>query len=263
MASSPPVYSGADESNNVRIEELSSTAVLRLNQRAGTVRTPDYGRRLFVMWFDGKPTIIQVRELIDFLECGERDTKAHRDNQTKLKRLMENIDMATTTKKTAGKKGSVFGAEEPKGAVDRPKATVDKNKKPFVPTTPKELKDIEKTAAKKAEAKADKKAVVKKADAAHKAAMKKSDAAHKAAVKKSDAKPAAEPKTSNVGRKSKIDGTQKITVLVDENPKRAGSNAHARFAKYKTGMTVSKALELGVTPADLAYDTKSKYISIA
>lgn len=208
------------------------------------------------MWFDDKHTVAHVRALIDFLENGERDTKTYRDNQTKLQRLMEMIDMATAkkipTKKTAAKKGSVFGAEEPKGAVDRPKATVDKNKKPFVPTTPAELKDIEKTAAKKAEAKAGKKATVKKADAAH-----------KAAVKKSDAKPAAEPKASNAGRKSKIDGTKKITVLVDSNPKREGSGAHARFAKYKTGMTVSKALELGVTAADLAYDTKNKYISIA
>lgn len=206
------------------------------------------------MWFDDKHTVAHVRALIDFLENGERDTKTYRDNQTKLQRLMEMIDMATAkkipTKKTVAKKGSVFGAEAPKGAVDRPKVEPNKNKKPFVPTTPAELKDIERSAKKKEAEKKEAKAAAK------------TPATKKTTAKAPSAK-AVEPKTSNVGRKSRIDGTKKITVLVDANPKREGSGAHARFSKYKTGITVSKALELGVTAADLAYDIKNKYISIA
>lgn len=232
---------------NRTVKDLRSEAVKLINQRMGTPREPAVGLTILDGWTKGgRETKEDYIELIEFLEAGEpaEKTRAHERLNASIQKLMENHIMAT--KKIVAKKGSVFGAEEPKGAVDRPKAAVDKNKKPFVPTTPEELKDIEKTAAKKAEAKTGKKAAVKKADAA-----------------KAPSAKAAEPKASTAGRKSRIDGTKKITVLVDANPKREGSGAHARFAKYKTGITVSKALELGVTMADLAYDTKNKYISIA
>jgi hypothetical protein len=54
----------------------------------------------------------------------------------------------------------------------------------------------------------------------------------------------------------------KIKVLVDANPKRKGSDSAKRFAKYKTGMTVSDALKAGVTWPDLRWDRDHKYISI-
>lgn len=54
----------------------------------------------------------------------------------------------------------------------------------------------------------------------------------------------------------------KITILAKENPKRAGSAAHGRFANYKNGMTVKAAKEAGLTAADLAYDSAHEYIRI-
>lgn len=153
----------------------------------------------------------------------------------------------TTTKKTSGfgndkPNAKVKPAKEPKGAVDRPKAAAAEKRKPFVPTTPEELKDIERAAKAKEEG-------------------KKGAAAKEAAKTKAAKKPAAE-KAAPVGRKSRVDGDAKITVLVKENPKREGSGAYERFALYKTGMTVAKALEVGVTAADLAYDSKHEYIRL-
>lgn len=58
--------------------------------------------------------------------------------------------------------------------------------------------------------------------------------------------------------------TAVITVLVDANPKRAGSKAEAAFALYRTGMTVGEFCDLAgkdATP-NLVYDTKHGFISI-
>lgn len=60
-----------------------------------------------------------------------------------------------------------------------------------------------------------------------------------------------------------------ITLLVDGNPKREGSKAHAVFSYYEDGMTIGAfadalaAAELGkeATP-NLVYDSKHGYISI-
>jgi hypothetical protein len=42
----------------------------------------------------------------------------------------------------------------------------------------------------------------------------------------------------------------------DNNPKRDGSAAHARFAKYKSGMTIQQALDAGITRGDINWDSK-------
>lgn len=64
--------------------------------------------------------------------------------------------------------------------------------------------------------------------------------------------------------------TAKITVLV-ANPKRAGSNAHARFALYRTGMTVGEYLDKCealqgesryIYRSDLRWDTARDFIKI-
>jgi hypothetical protein len=53
-----------------------------------------------------------------------------------------------------------------------------------------------------------------------------------AAKKKAPAKKAAPP------ARAKYSDTAKIKLLVKENPRREGTEAHARFAKFKDGMTV-------------------------
>ena len=54
----------------------------------------------------------------------------------------------------------------------------------------------------------------------------------------------------------------RITVLAPENPKKKGSAAHERFAKYHSNMTVAAALEAGLTAGDFAYDVKHGYVVI-
>jgi hypothetical protein len=53
----------------------------------------------------------------------------------------------------------------------------------------------------------------------------------------------------------------KIKVLV-ENPKRAGTASHDRFALYGKGTTVGAFLEAGGTSGDLHWDSEHEYISI-
>lgn len=81
--------------------------------------------------------------------------------------------------------------------------------------------------------------------------------------KKPAAKAKKEKKPANGRSNTKFAREGKIEVLVDENPKRKGTKAHAAFAKYKTGMTVQQALEAGVPSSDLVYDTSRKFISIS
>lgn len=64
------------------------------------------------------------------------------------------------------------------------------------------------------------------------------------------------------GPKSGFPLSGKITLLVDKNPKRPGSAAYDRFAQYESGMTVGTALEAGVLPEDLRWDTKHSFIKI-
>lgn len=56
--------------------------------------------------------------------------------------------------------------------------------------------------------------------------------------------------------------SQKITILVKENPKRDGSEGFKRFALYKNGMSVGKFLAKGGTRLDVRWDIAHKYISV-
>jgi hypothetical protein len=51
-------------------------------------------------------------------------------------------------------------------------------------------------------------------------------------------------------------------IAVQENPKRAGSGAHARYALYKVGMTVNEFLKAGGISADVHWDSKQKFIKL-
>jgi len=52
-------------------------------------------------------------------------------------------------------------------------------------------------------------------------------------------------------------------VFLDENPKRAGTGAHARYEKYKSAKTPREALSLGAVAGDIANDFKKGYLSRA
>lgn len=52
----------------------------------------------------------------------------------------------------------------------------------------------------------------------------------------------------------------RVIVSVTPNPKQPGSKSHARYENYREGMTVSEALEAGLTSADIAHDTKKGFI---
>lgn len=53
-----------------------------------------------------------------------------------------------------------------------------------------------------------------------------------------------------------------IRILVDKNPKRAGTSAHDRFAKYVDGATVAETLKRGLTRGDLAWDQERSLIRL-
>lgn len=72
-------------------------------------------------------------------------------------------------------------------------------------------------------------------------------------------------------KKAKYAADAKITLLADKegnsygpknNPKREGSKAHARFASYKTGMTVEAFLKGDGTTADLDNDVAKGFIKV-
>lgn len=63
-------------------------------------------------------------------------------------------------------------------------------------------------------------------------------------------------------RATRFADAAKVTVKVAENPKRKGTKAHAKFAKYKSGETVKQHLDRGVRRSSLRYDVKHGYISI-
>lgn len=95
--------------------------------------------------------------------------------------------------------------------------------------------------------------------------LKLIELAKSAPVLSSTAQPKEEkkvPDDSNRGRKRRYADDQVITVLADKNPKREGSAAHDRFAKYRSGMTVAQAVAAGVTRGDLTFDADHSFIKI-
>ena len=55
---------------------------------------------------------------------------------------------------------------------------------------------------------------------------------------------------------------QVVVLLVKENPKKLGSKARERFAKYKMGMTRQQALDAGLTGGDLRWDVEHRFIRL-
>ena len=55
---------------------------------------------------------------------------------------------------------------------------------------------------------------------------------------------------------------QPIKLLVDKNPKKAGSKSAARFEGYTGAKTVGDALAAGVTYQDIAYDVGRGFIQV-
>lgn len=107
----------------------------------------------------------------------------------------------------------------------------------------------------------------KKVEAPKKVAAKPSASAIKPLNPTKVATPApakAAPKNAAKPRgRSSVYVGKKITLLSKENPKRTGSASYARFALYKTGMTVEAFVAAGGTMGDVDYDSKHKFISVA
>lgn len=76
--------------------------------------------------------------------------------------------------------------------------------------------------------------------------------------------PAPKPaKAMNGATPSRFKDEAVITLLVSENPKKAGASSHTRFGYYRSGMTVAQALAAGIERGDLSWDTKHHFISVA
>lgn len=71
------------------------------------------------------------------------------------------------------------------------------------------------------------------------------------------------PRVKKEGSRSSVNKDAVITMLVTENPKRAGSKSHERFALYVDGMTVAAALEAGLTTGDIRHDVAHNFISLS
>jgi len=54
-----------------------------------------------------------------------------------------------------------------------------------------------------------------------------------------------------------------LKLLVNENPKKAGSKSAQRFDGYLNAITVGDALNNGVRYQDIAYDVSRKFIEVA
>lgn len=59
-----------------------------------------------------------------------------------------------------------------------------------------------------------------------------------------------------------FDDGSKISWLIRENPRNAGSGTHARFTKYFGAETVGEYFSKGGTPGDLRWDVKHKYLTV-
>ncbi len=81
-------------------------------------------------------------------------------------------------------------------------------------------------------------------EAAAPAAKKSRKAPAKKAVKKT-AKKAAKKTGASKGRRAKFSDDAKITLLVKENPRRKGTVAYDKFAKFRNGMTVGEFIKAG------------------
>lgn len=97
--------------------------------------------------------------------------------------------------------------------------------------------------------------------AAKKTAAAKKPAAKKAASKAPSKKAAAAPAVEKSGRAPKHAGNAVITVISETNPKRA--DAAKRFDLYTPGITVDEYIAAGGKRADVVWDVKQGFISVA
>lgn len=72
----------------------------------------------------------------------------------------------------------------------------------------------------------------------------------------------AEESTPKTSRRARFNKDQVITLLVNENPKRKGTLAWAKWEIYENGMTVGEYLEAGGKRSTLLYDVEKGYIEI-
>lgn len=84
----------------------------------------------------------------------------------------------------------------------------------------------------------------------------------KTTVKAATGKGVAKAVKTDSAARGRYAPTDKITVLVEENPKREGTAAHARFALYTKHKTVASFIAAGGTTADVHHDTTHNFIKI-
>jgi hypothetical protein len=101
------------------------------------------------------------------------------------------------------------------------------------------------------------------------AAKKKAAPKKKAAAKKAVKKVAKKASGASKGRRAKFSDDAKITLIAKENPRRKGTVAYDKFAKFKNGMTVGEFIKAGERHEDwnmrgiLATAIARKQISVA
>jgi hypothetical protein len=71
----------------------------------------------------------------------------------------------------------------------------------------------------------------------------------------------AQKKTIPAGKGSSF-SREAVIGRVVANPKKPGTQAAARFAKYKNGMTVAEALAAGLKAKDIRWDQAHKFIQL-
>lgn len=75
--------------------------------------------------------------------------------------------------------------------------------------------------------------------------------------------PAKKSSSKKVAKNGDLIPEATITILAESNPKRRGTAAYKRFAKYQPGQTVSAALSKGLQRRDLNYDRQHGFIRVA
>lgn len=71
-----------------------------------------------------------------------------------------------------------------------------------------------------------------------------------------------EPRVVAKGAAVRRDDPRRIAYVAETNPKKPGSAAHAKFALYRVGMTVSEFIAAGGTTADVKWDTERGFVRL-
>jgi hypothetical protein len=82
------------------------------------------------------------------------------------------------------------------------------------------------------------------------------------AKKSAKAPKAAKAKSNGAVKAHAFNPEHKITLLVKENPKRKGTKEAKRFDKYRNGMSVAQAYEVGMNALNLSRDIERKCIKV-